>query len=254
MSRRLDYTIELPVVPFRVCFLLRIRPFLFKIRMDIQEVMASRHSVRNYDSRPIGEDKINQLKSLIDEVNAESGLHIQLVSEEPRAFDSALAHYGKFSGVRNYIALVGKKGSALEEKSGYYGEKIVLKTQSMGLNTCWVGLTFKKVPEAVCIGKGEKLVCVIALGYGLTQGVAHKVKAFESVAKTAGSVPEWFRQGVEAALLAPTAMNQQKFAFELKDGNVVQARSELGFFTKVDLGIVKLHFELGAGPDNFAWR
>lgn len=222
--------------------------------MEIQKVIAARHSVRDYDPRPIEVEKLNRLKSLIDEANAESGLHIQLVSEEPRAFDSALAHYGKFSGVRNYIALVGNKGSDLEEKSGYYGEKLVLEAQSMGLNTCWVGLTFKKVPGVISVGKGEKLVCVIALGYGLTQGVAHKVKDFDEVVKVDGPAPEWFRSGVESALLAPTAMNQQKFTFEFKGGNVVHARAGFGFFTKVDLGIVKLHFELGAGSGNFSWR
>ena len=65
--------------------------------------------------------------------------------------------------------------------------------------------------------------------------------------------PEWFKQGVEMALLAPTAVNQQKFRFEL-DGNTVMARAGLiGTCLKIDLGIVKCHFELGAGKENFVW-
>ena len=66
-------------------------------------------------------------------------------------------------------------------------------------------------------------------------------------------VPVWFTNGVNAALLAPTALNQQKFKFTLLDGNKVHASASLGYFTKVDLGIVKLHFELGVGDEKFEW-
>lgn len=80
--------------------------------------------------------------------NRESGLHIQLVLDEPRGFGGLPAHYGKFSGVKNYIALIGKKSPNLEEACGYYGEKIVLRAQQLGLNTCWVAMTYSKVKTA----------------------------------------------------------------------------------------------------------
>ena len=65
-------------------------------------------------------------------------------------------------------------------------------------------------------------------------------------------MPEWFRRGVQAALLAPTAMNQQKFTFTLQ-GDTVSAKAGTGFYSKVDLGIAKYHFEIGAGTENFRW-
>ena len=71
--------------------------------------------------------------------------------------------------------------------------------------------------------------------------------------KTEGTVPDWFGRGVEAALLAPTAMNQQKFLFTL-DGSKVSSKAGMGFYTKLDLGIVKYHFEIGAGRENFRWN
>ena len=55
-----------------------------------------------------------------------------------------MAHYGKFDGVHNYIALVGKKSSTLDETLGCYGEQLVLKAQEIGLNTCWVAMTHGK--------------------------------------------------------------------------------------------------------------
>ena len=164
-----------------------------------------------------------------------------------------MAHYGKFRGVTNYIAMIGKKGDNLEEKCGYYGERLVLKAQQLGLNTCWVAMTYSKVPSAFSIHKGEKLCIVISLGYGENEGVAHKSKPFEKVVKSAQQVPEWFKNGVEAALLAPTAMNQQKFVFTL-NGNQVSAKAGIGFYSKIDLGIVKYHFEIGAGENTFQWK
>ena len=193
------------------------------------------------------------MRAEIDACNQESGLHIQLVMDEPKAFDGFMAHYGKFSGVRNYIALIGKKDSELDEKCGYYGERLVLKAQQLGLNTCWVAMTYSKVKTAFSIDEGEKLCVVISIGYGETQGIPHKSKTVSEVVKTDGEMPDWFKSGVEAALLAPTAMNQQKFMFML-DGNKVTVKAGKGFYTKLDLGIVRYHFEIGAGKDVFQWE
>lgn len=220
--------------------------------MDLKEAMQARHSVRQYKDQPLSVEVIAALQEEIAACNRESGLHIQLVTNEPRAFDGFMAHYGKFSGVTSYLALIGKKGPDLDEKCGYFGQRLVLKAQQLGLNTCWVAMSYTKIKTAFTVDKGEKLCVVIALGYGATQGVPHKSRPFSEVAKADGQMPDWFKNGVEAALLAPTAMNQQRFLFTLS-GNKVSAKAGRGFYTKLDLGIVKYHFELGAGKDRFAW-
>lgn len=216
------------------------------------EAMKKRHSVRQYTEEPLRAETVLALRDEIDACNREGTLHIQLVTEEPRAFDSFMAHYGKFSGVRNYIALIGEKSAALDEKCGYYGERLVLKAQELGLNTCWVAMTYKKIPSAFDVRRGEKLTVVLALGYGKTQGTAHKSKPAEAVSNLSADSPDWFRAGVEAALLAPTAMNQQKFHLQYANGKV-SAKAGTGFYAKIDLGIAKYHFELGAGKDASVW-
>ena len=148
--------------------------------MELSEAIQKRHSVRSYEERAIEKNTRNQLLSFIDQCNQESALHMQLVLDEPKGFDGFMAHYGKFSGVKNYIAVIGKKSPDLEEKCGYYGEKAVLKAQQLGLNTCWVAMTHSKVKTAFHIDNGEKLCLVIAVGYGTTQGCGHKVKQPES--------------------------------------------------------------------------
>ena len=222
-----------------------------QVKMDIYEAMRARHSVRAYEQKEIEGEIKDMLEDKIAELNGRSGLHIQLITHEPKAFDSPMAHYGKFSGVTDYIAMIGKKDDELEEKCGYYGEKLVLFAQQLGLNTCWVAVSYKKIKTAYMLDAGEKLCMVIAIGYGKTQGVPHKSKAPSEVTDM-GDVPEWFKKGVEAALLAPTAVNQQKFFFSLDNGRV-SARAGMGFYSKIDLGIAKCHFELGAGKENFNW-
>lgn len=220
--------------------------------MNITEAMEVRHSVRQYTDQPLSAEIISNLQKEIDVCNKESGLHIQLVTNEPKAFDGFMAHYGKFSGVTDYIAMIGKKGPDLEETCGYYGERLVLLAQQLGLNTCWVAMTYSKIKTAFEVCSGEKLSVVIAIGYGVTQGVPHKSKEIEDVARVEGVVPDWFKKGIEAALLAPTAMNQQKFVFTL-NGNRVSVKAGRGFYTKLDLGIVKYHFEIGAGKTGWEW-
>lgn len=211
--------------------------------MQMLDLMKERHSVRQYSDKKIEGDVKNKLDACITSINKESGLSMQFFYDEPNCFNSMLAHYGKFSNVNNYIAIVGKKEE--QEKAGYYGEKLVLKCQELGLNTCWVALTHGKVK--IQVKPQQKLLILIALGYGTNSGVVHKSKPIKELCKE-DTYPEWFLKGMEAVSLAPTAMNQQKFLFEMKNDQVY-AKALRGFYSKIDLGIVKYHFEAVTGHE-----
>lgn len=221
--------------------------------MTVLDAIKARHSVRCYRDVPLDPVTIAQLQHDIEQCNQKYNLHIQLITEEPAAFRSLMGKLGKFSGVRNYIALVGKKtDSTLEEKLGWCGEKLVLKAQCLGLNTCWVYMTYSKGKAKIQIESGEKLVCVIALGYGQTRGKAAKHKPSIELCTAAEPIPDWFIKGVKAARRAPTAMNKQNFHFTLLDDNKVQLESK-GSCAKLNAGILKYHFEAGAGTNHFTW-
>ncbi|MBQ3089619.1 MAG: nitroreductase family protein [Oscillospiraceae bacterium] len=220
--------------------------------MTLQEAMKARHSVRSYLDQPLDEAVVDRLTEEIQSCNRDSGLHIQLIRNEPRAFSSPLAHYGLFSNVKSYLVLAGPDTAQLDERCGYYGQHLVLLAQQLGLNTCWVAGTYRKIYDAFQLERGEKLCCVIAIGYGASQGKPRRSKLPEQVARFLPDSPDWFRRGVDAALLAPTAINQQQFHFS-HQGNVVTAKPGLGFCSRIDLGIVKYQFELGAGKDQFIW-
>jgi nitroreductase len=216
--------------------------------MDIREAIKSRHSVRYYRNEPIAEETRAELEALIGACNEESGLHMQLIVEDPECFDTLLAHYGMFKNVRNYIAVVGPKDMAnLEEKGGYYGQKVVIAAQQMGLNTCWVAGTYKRGKCKAVLEDGEKIVCVIAIGYGESEGTRHKSKPLSKICDIPeADMPVWFKNGVKAAMMAPTAMNQQKFKITLEGGRPV-ITAGAGPMTRIDLGIVKYNFEAVSG-------
>ena len=227
--------------------------------MTIQEAIEARHSVRAYKDQPLSEEIVKVLEDEIVKVNNEGQLHIQLICNEPKAFQGTLAKYGKFRNANNYLVMAGKRADDLDERIGYYGERLVLLAQTIGLNTCWVGLSYKKIPDTYVLEEGEVIKAYIAIGYGETQGSGHKIKTVEQVSNASDITPSWFKKGVEAALLAPTAVNQQKFSFEhvgVKN-NRHQIRAKNGFsmigYTKMDLGIARYHFEIGAGEVNFDW-
>ena len=183
--------------------------------MDTLRALELRHSVRSYTDQPLSGDVLATLQKLVKQANKDGGLHIQLVLGRPKAFQG--------------------------EELGYYGQKIVLEAQKLGLNTCWASGTYSKDVDAYDIDRGEKLFAVIAVGYGATAGNPHKSKSLDDVVK-GKDLPDWFIAGAEAALLAPTAMNRQPFTLSLGKKNKVV----LGKASGLDRGILKYNFEVGA--------
>lgn len=219
--------------------------------MTALEAIKSRHAVRSFLAKPLDENAVQILKDEIKKCNDESGFNIQLVLNEPNAFQAEKPHYGQFKNCKNYLSIVGPKGE--DEKAGYYGERIVIKAQELGINSCFVAFTYKSGLAEDTKQSGEKRYLVVALGYGETNGNAHKSKSISDVSNYKAGDPEWFKNGVEAALLAPTSMNQQKFKFLLEDGKV-EAKPGFGFYTKIDLGIAKYNFEVGSEKGKEIWK
>lgn len=210
--------------------------------MNIFEAMQARHAVRSYKDKKIEGSVLKELQEEIDRCNQKGNLSIQLILNDANVFKGLMTHFIGFRGVSNYIALVGKASEALEEKAGYYGQRIALKAQQLGLNTCWAASTYKNQKCKANVGKDEKLVCVMAIGYGTTQGVPHKSKTIAQLCKIENDMPDWFRKGMQAAVLAPTAQNKQDFLIVL-NGEKVKIEVKDSKYCKINLGIIKYHFE-----------
>lgn len=212
------------------------------------EALKARHSVRNYQDKEIDKETIDKLCAFIDECNSEGNLKLQFLEDSEDTYSSFLNKFMSLGSAPSVIACVGEKADDLHERIGYYGQKIVLYAQQLGLNTCWAGTFSKSGIPCIC-EKGDEVVITIAIGYGKDSGKERKSKKASDVCEVPGNyedAPDWFKAGVEAALLAPTAINQQKFKIFLKDNGEVSFIDKGGVFSKVDLGIVKYQFEVGS--------
>jgi hypothetical protein len=228
------------------------------------EAIKIRRSRRKYLATPVSGEIISELNSRIAEYNRESGLHIQPVINNGAAFQGIRRSYGMFSNVSNYIVLAGKQDDKdFKEKAGYYGEKLVLDLTQAGLGTCWVGGSFDKKECVVDLRDGEAFDCVIAFGNidkdvsvkeRLIFGAMHmKRKTAKEMCETNGEVPQWFWGGMEAVVRAPSAVNSQPVTFLYDSGKVSARVNDMTQHEPIDMGIAKLHFELGAGGGAWQW-
>ncbi len=209
------------------------------------EAILARHSVRNYKDVKIEAEKIQKLNECINEVNKEGNVRFVLCEDAANTYNRLLNRAMGLASAPSVIACIGPDDETLDERIGYYGEKIVLFAQSLGLNTCWAG-TYNKKNVPAKEKEGERLVLTIAIGYGVDGGRTRKSKTAGDVTSGRADRPEWFNRGVEMALLAPTAINQQQFEITLNDDDTVSFADKGGVLSKVDLGIVRYHYEVGA--------
>lgn len=210
------------------------------------EAIRARHSVRNYYEKPLSDEDAAALRDVVDDAARQSGLNIQLLQNNPEAFD-LVARFGLISGCSTCIAFVAHKHDQ-DETIGYWGQLIVLEAQKMGLNTCWAALFSRKRCRAIC-PEGTEARVVIAVGYGKTAGKPRRSKKAEDVVVVEpGAIrPAWFDDAIEAALLAPTGVNRQAFTITLAADGTVHFAAPGNGLTLIDLGIVRRNFELAAG-------
>ena len=222
------------------------------------ETIRERHSVREYDGKPLARVEFDALGAVVEECTRESGLDIQLVGDNPEVFN-VIARFGLIRGCRTHVAFVvddGKAcGVAVDEAIGYWGQKIVLAAQDMGFNTCWCALCSRKKSRAV-VAPGKKIRLIIAVGHGKTQGFSRKTKSVEALSSVeCAKEPAWFAAAMEAAQLAPTAMNNQNFKITLlSDGKTVRIDAPQSGLNVIDEGIVRCNFEIAANEAGADWR
>jgi len=231
--------------------------------VTLLEAIDIRRSRRKYLPGPIEPQTKEALLALAKEYSEKAGARIELVFDNPAAFDGLRKTYGMLSGVRNYAGLIAQKDDKEAiERLGYYGELLMLHAVSMGLGTCWVGGSFDRASCPFKLIGYEEIACTITLGHtnernslreNLIYGITHrKTKAIGQMMDIDAPAPDWFLAGMRAVQKAPSAVNRQPVMFSYRNGVVSAAtpgKDDTG--SLLDLGIAKAHFELGAGRSVF---
>lgn len=224
----------------------------------MNETIQKRKSRRVFSKKQLSEALLQKIEEKIRKIDVKHDVNIELIEDGSKAFASFGKSYGLFKNVRSLILLKGNPGMRhFREKMGYYGEKLLLFAESLGLDTCWVGGTFDR--ESFSYPEEEHIQAVILLGYAGESGIRekllssllHKKKPWEACIEGDSPYPKWVKEGMEAVALAPSALNKQKPFFHYHNGILTATVKNDFEMDMVDLGIAKLHFELGVGCGHF---
>jgi hypothetical protein len=227
--------------------------------IDYLKAIDKRCSRRAYIPEGLDKEIATKLHTFAKKYSTLSELNILLIENDHRIFDGFFASYGMFSGVENYIALIGSKSDKYShEKAGYYGEKLILDATLLNLGTCWIGGTYKKdfCKKLLGLSADDELICVIVVGKvkeqksfkeKLINSLVHRsTKPIKQMYTTDGIVPDWFIRGMRAVQKAPSAINKQPVKFMFQEGMVSATVPGEKSHNSIDLGIAMLHFEIGA--------
>jgi hypothetical protein len=225
--------------------------------------MSSR-SRREFDARPVPAAELLALEAMARNFRPHGDARAVLIAEAPASLFFGIAGaYGRVSGATSALAFIASDGEAhSHEHCGYTGEGLVLEAVARGLDTCWVGGTFSRsrVAGLVDVAPGESVLAVSPVGYALERipgrerlvfgaGRPKRRRRLDEIAPGWETWPAWARAGVEAARIAPSAMNRQPWRFAFEDGTVrlrAEGTSTPRITLRLDCGIAMLHFELAA--------
>ena len=234
--------------------------------MTIIEAIDKRCSRRKYLNTPLNSDIIEKLNNFALEYSQKGKIRLEMIYNNGKAFNGLLKSYGMLSNVKNYAVLIANKDDiAAAERLGYYGELLMLNAVAMGLGTCWVGGSFDRKLCPVKLTGDEQILCTITIGFVPEQLSAkekfiynmihRKTKTIEEMFVSDVPVPDWFMNAMRAVQKAPSAINRQPVLFSFKAGKVsasIKNQNDAGM--TLDMGIAKLHFELGAGKGKWNFQ
>jgi len=223
-----------------------------------------RHSRRNYTGQFPEEEKMARIEKVCREFRPFAEARAELVRFRPdQTFKGLIGQYGRVNDAPCYAAFIGDMNSPhVQEAAGYTGEGIILEASALGLNTCWVGGFFRPemVKHHIPLLDSEKILSVTPIGYAVEKkgfqekslsafAWSHRRRPFANL--TDKPVQElWMEKAIEAARLAPSAVNRQPWRFQIKDSEIIvltdNRRSISPISKRLDCGIAMLHFELGA--------
>jgi len=229
--------------------------------------IPKRRSRRQFDSKPVDPDHLARLRSVCAEFKPFPHARAVLVAESPdRLFKGIIGPFGRIKGASSFVAFIGNMESPyVQEEIGYMGEGILLEATALQLATCWVGGFFRPdVAAAVAgTGKNERVLAVTPVGYAKESqsieerlmtgfGRSHQRKRLSSLVTGLQDTEwsAWIRAALEAARLAPSAVNRQPWRFYVERDNITVSVSgpgtEFSVAKRLDCGIAMLHIEVAA--------
>lgn len=231
------------------------------------KVIETRRSRRGFDQKPLEPKSLSQMAAACENFRPFPNARSVLITESPDSvFKGAIGPYGKVKGAPAFIAFIGNMDSPnVYEQVGYTGEGIILEAEALNLATCWVAGFFKRkvVASLTDISRNERILAVTPVGYALKRpsfgeklmtgfGLTHKRKALSDLVTGLGESewPQWIKAALEAARIAPSAVNRQPWRFDVANNSITVSVNtsgwEYGLSKRLCCGIAMLHIEVAA--------
>lgn len=244
---------------------------------DIEDLITRRMSTRTYSDKMVNEEDREALLEFTRPL--ECDLYRFAIVDYAMSEGKKLNTYGLIRNAKTLLVAIGRRSLARDNKAavdfGYDFEKIILKATDLGIDTCWMGMSYKEdaLRELAGVGNDERIVMASPIGYSKGDNIldkltrysikAHKRLSFESIFSHGKiGVPltelkdERYRICLEMLRRSPSAGNAQPW-------RVVQTEGGFDFYSKAkkiydnlkdkridftynDMGIAKCHFELTA--------
>jgi hypothetical protein len=229
--------------------------------------IGERRSRRQFAQRPVNQEVLKRLDTVCKEFKPFTGVKAVLMNKAAdMIFKGVFANYGKVKNAPALIAFVGNKDDPnVNEKIGYLGEGIVLEATALSLGTCWVGAAFRPEVAASFAGikENEKVFAVTPIGYVFRKwsleekimtafGRTHRRKPLSDLITGLENHewPLWVKTALEAARLAPSAVNRQPWRFHIEPHCIIISVDNLddtfNIPKRLDCGIAMLHIEVAS--------
>jgi nitroreductase len=217
--------------------------------LSLQEAIRVRHSTRRYADQTVSEEIRRQLFDRAAEAEHlhTPGVRLELVNgrEQVASILSRYAGiYGLVQGAPHLIlGILSEDSDGARLDLGYVLEQVVLEATRLGADTCWMTGSYEpdEAAQAVEVASGESVAAAIALGYAREDRLArlhdtvvrrmagaHQRKPLEELVFDGRWGEPWHTQEadeamvkmLEAARLAPSAINRQPWRFVLRPGEI----------------------------------
>ena len=240
---------------------------------SVIELIKTRRSYRSYANKDIDQEALNKFEVYLDQINNEAGSRARVIilSNEANGEKRKLGTYGFISGSKTFLIGILDRQTNDALQFGYLFEKVILKATELGLQTCWMGGTFKKkdFSQHIDMDSHEYIAIVSPIGYSSEQKrlVEKTIRSFSGSDKrkpweelffdevfaplTLDSAGE-YALPLEMVRLGPSASNIQPWRI-VKQGNdfhfylVRKKGHSFAYDMQLnDIGIAKCHFQLTA--------
>ena len=215
--------------------------------IKVNEIIRKRKSIRKYDPDPLDAATLEKVRAQIEKVKPlYPGIRYsaEIVNKTKGIFNIKAPHYLIFGSEENEGAY---------ENIGFIGQQMDLFFSASGIGSCWLGASKPEEKEA------SALPFVICISFGKPAEPLHR-ELSEFKRKPPAEIGEGADERLEAARLAPSAVNAQNWYFIAESGKIhcyrKKANPLLGFIYNklhcIDMGIALCHIAEESGDFHFS--